>query len=558
MKSFIVVFLLIPFINLAQISVTNSVPYDNPQTLVEDVLLGNGVTASNITFSGDAAQIGFFNGVNSNIGLDSGIVMSSAAISTIVPGGTGTDDFMSSTNDADLIAVAQSVTTNPSSSNINSTNDLADLNFDFTVVGDTVQFEFVFGSDEYTTWINSQYNDVFSFFLSGPGINGPYASPSGFPNGAVNVALIPGTTDPITISSVQPGLNSQYYIDNASNTTVGLNGFTTVITAKYPVICGETYHFRFAIADCQDGSLGSAVFLKANSLGSSGKSVTSFANFAGVQGDLIGERCGEAGFVFSVSDTSVADTIRFEILGNAQMNEDYSFFPDSIILPQGVSTDTIWVEIYQDNTIEGIDTIQIRLLDVQGCNLTSLYIQSIEPMFGTLSVDSVNICPPELAELTASVTGGLEPYSISWDNNGGYGDTVYVSPLTTTTYNVSVMDKCGSLLDIESSIVWVQCPVEPANVFTPNGDGDNDLYKAINLEDYPNASIIIYNRWGKIVYEMDDYQNDWNGTHYKTGAKLKEGVYFYIITPNSPKYEYTENKDLEKKRTLTGFVQLMR
>ena len=57
---------------------------------------------------------------------------------------------------------------------------------------------------------------------------------------------------------------------------------------------------------------------------------------------------------------------------------------------------------------------------------------------------------------------------------------------------------------------------------------------------------------------MDDYQNDWNGTHYKSGADLKEGVYYYIITPNSLKYEYTEHKDDEVKRTLTGHLQLMR
>ena len=60
--------------------------------------------------------------------------------------------------------------------------------FDFVAAGDTVSFDYVFGSDEYETWINTQYNDVFAFFLSGPGITGSYDSPAGFPNGSVNIA----------------------------------------------------------------------------------------------------------------------------------------------------------------------------------------------------------------------------------------------------------------------------------------------------------------------------------------------------------------------------------
>lgn len=560
MRLLIAILILLPFVGFSQITVSNTAPYNNEQYLVEDVLLGNGVTATNISFSGDPSQIGFFNGVNSNIGLDSGVVLYSADIATIPPGGIGTDDFgtPASATDSDLITVAQSVTSNPSAGQITETHDLADLNFDFQVVGDTVEFEFVFASDEYLTYVNTQYNDVFSFFLSGPGISGPYSSPSGFPNGAVNVALIPGTTDPITISSIHPSLNSQYYIDNPANTTVSLNGFTTVIKVKYPVECGETYHFRFAIADCQDGALASAVFLKAGSLGSDGISVSSFANFAGIEGHTIGEECGQAGFVFSSSNINEADTIHFTISGNAAMYDDYSAFPDSIILPVGVGSDTIWIDIYQDNEVEGIDTLEVTLLGNVGCNSATLYIQSIEPLNASLLVDSINICPPETGQLSVNIFDGWEPYYVFWNNGGGIGDTVFVSPEITTFYNANVTDACGQNLLLTSSEVWVQCPVEIANVFTPNGDGMNDLYSAVNLDDYPQPSITIYNRWGKIVYQMDNYQNDWDGTHYKSGAKLKEGVYYVVVSPNSPKYNYTEHKETEVQKTLSGYVHLMR
>ena len=119
MKLFITPLLLLlftlPIAGTSQISVSNTAPYDSEQYLVEDILLGNGVSASNITFSGEPTQIGFFNGVSSNIGLDSGIVMYTADIATIVPGGTGRDfSTPASQTDQDLITVAQSVTSNPS------------------------------------------------------------------------------------------------------------------------------------------------------------------------------------------------------------------------------------------------------------------------------------------------------------------------------------------------------------------------------------------------------------------------------------------------------------
>ena len=53
-------------------------------------------------------------------------------------------------------------------------NDAAVLEFDFIAISDTILFDFVFASDEYLEFVNTAFNDVFGFFLSGPGINGPY------------------------------------------------------------------------------------------------------------------------------------------------------------------------------------------------------------------------------------------------------------------------------------------------------------------------------------------------------------------------------------------------
>jgi adhesin/invasin len=61
------------------------------------------------------------------------------------------------------------------------------------------------------------------------------------------------------------------------------------------------------------------------------------------------------------------------------------------------------------------------------------------------------------------------------------------------------------------------------NVFTPNGDGFNDVFEISGLDSYNKAEIIIYNRWGNEVYKSNSYANDWDG------SDLNEGTYYYVI-----------------------------
>ena len=135
----------------AQMVVDNNAPYNNPTFLVNNILSGNGVTASNITFtSADADQIGFFkNGAlgTPNIGIDSGVVISSGNVNDIPVGGSQpTTGQFAGAGDNDLLTIAQNVPTNPASGNITSTNDAAILEFDFVVTGDTFEFQFVFAT----------------------------------------------------------------------------------------------------------------------------------------------------------------------------------------------------------------------------------------------------------------------------------------------------------------------------------------------------------------------------------------------------------------------------
>jgi hypothetical protein len=259
---FTLVLTVISYYSFSQMTISTGVL--TPAQYVNNIV-GPGITVSNITYTGTTQQIGVFGGA-SNIGFAGGVVISSGATTELVGPASAQSDGQINVSDisnADLLSVANLAATAVGSGTITSTTDAAILEFDFVPVSNLVSFNFVFASEEYLNWVNTQYNDVFGFFVAGPGISGPYASPAGFPNGSTNLALVPGTNTPITISTIHPGLNSQYYVSNTSGTTHAMNGFTTPIPITFSVICGETYHFKFAVADCEDNNFSTAVFMHA-------------------------------------------------------------------------------------------------------------------------------------------------------------------------------------------------------------------------------------------------------------------------------------------------------
>jgi gliding motility-associated-like protein len=67
------------------------------------------------------------------------------------------------------------------------------------------------------------------------------------------------------------------------------------------------------------------------------------------------------------------------------------------------------------------------------------------------------------------------------------------------------------------------------NGITPNDDGINDVFEIINSSCCESIAIKVFNRWGNMVYQSDDYQNDWKAVN-QDGTKLVQGTYFIILT----------------------------
>ncbi|MGP8215642.1 MAG: choice-of-anchor L domain-containing protein [Bacteroidia bacterium] len=261
-KNVIIALLLLVIITPLQAQLVVDTTY-TPEQLVHNILLSNSVTVSNITYTGANRAIGYFDGTRSNIGLTDGILMTTGSVEVAARPYNPLDRGIINDRPGDAALSAISG---------DSTYDACILQFDFVPYADTVSFDFAFGSEEYSLFTCCEENDVFAFFISGPGITGTQ-----------NIAVVPGTTIPISISSINGNWdtsceatthrcvgtccssNPQYYINNTSGTTVGYAGFTTIMKAESPVICGQQYHIKLAIADAVDSSYDSGVFLGGHS-----------------------------------------------------------------------------------------------------------------------------------------------------------------------------------------------------------------------------------------------------------------------------------------------------
>jgi gliding motility-associated-like protein len=127
---------------------------------------------------------------------------------------------------------------------------------------------------------------------------------------------------------------------------------------------------------------------------------------------------------------------------------------------------------------------------------------------------------------TAIVNGGTAPYTYLWSTGA---TTNPILNLFAGNYSVLVTDANGCTALGEEPITngEIQC-LTARTVITPDGDGLNEELIFWCLEDYPVRSLQIFNRWGQLVFETEEYNNDWAGNN-RRGEPVPEGAYFYVL-----------------------------
>jgi gliding motility-associated-like protein len=448
----------------AQLTTTQTL---TPQQLVQNVLLGSGVTASNITFSGDPLQIAqFFATPSTNLGIPSGIFLSTGHASTANANGPQGPNNSGSTGtnwagpgDA-LLDVVSGV----------NTFDAAVLEFDFIPTGDSVKFRYCFGSEEYPEYVNAGVNDAFAFFLSGP-------NPAGGNYVNKNVALLPGTSTAVSIDNVNAGLNATYYRSNTGNPiNCEFDGLTTVLYALEKIVCGQTYHIKIAIADGGDGVWDSGVFLEGGSFSSLPPlNVFTTNSNSNIPDSILVEDCNTyCAYFIRNGNLANVDSFNLQVTGNALLGPDYiqsgnaSFtWPTKLIFAAGQDTIKICnINALQDNLIEGTDTIKFAMSSFVTNTLSclssnaikfNLYIKDYTPI--GIGQNNTSVCTGNSIVLNAAATNGYAPYTYTWTAPAVNTSTFNTGPINSTQiYTITVNDICNKPVTQQITINPVSTP----------------------------------------------------------------------------------------------------
>ncbi len=363
---------------------------------------------------------------NPELGLGKGLILSTGlASSAIGPNkkeDTGTDMVGPGDADLDQISIKQGLN--------QASKDACIVEFDVFATSEELRFEYIFASEEYPEWVNTSYNDIFAFLISGPGIVGDPML-----GGALNIATLPNTSQIIQVNSVSPNTNWPYYRPNPVGSQLfeydGLSsdslGKKKTLTARAKVIPCNTYRLKLAIADRTDGKYDSAVFI-ADINGGTPVINTDFTG--GINFLREGCSAAEQKIVFTQPDALTKETKFYvKTAGTATRNSDYTTtLPDSIVFAPGETTKTYTFSQLIDNIKENTETIVVYLSNNFGCGtviLDSLVIELRDLVVVDIEgKDSINVCQDIDYQLKAI---GADSYS--WSPANGLNNPNIASPI---------------------------------------------------------------------------------------------------------------------------------
>lgn len=411
---------------------------------------------------------------NNTLHMEKGLLLTSGqALNALGPNnapGTGTQNapfFADDPGDADLQYLSDAFGGGSIS------YDVCIVELDVFAATNEVVFEYVFGSEEYPEYVYDigQYNDIFAFLVSGPGIVGdPNLS-----NNAQNIAVLPNTSTLVQIDSVNNLVHWEYYRNNELSQTIEYDGLTSdylgvkkSLTARVPVTPCNTYHLKLAIADRGDESWDSGVFVSEIKAGSPDIEV---AFSSGV--DYFIENCtGDMDTLFITLNEAptVATTFNITLGGTATAPDDYILnIPPAITFLPGQQTLAFPIIPVADNMAEGVETIIISLSHDYGCGAVVLKTLTVD-ILDNVQVeveggDTLTMCKGDFLQLHAT---GASNYV--WEPQDQVSNAFIADPFTSPDQSLwlSVTGSVGTCTDTDSVFIQVIAPTITATNLTPN------------------------------------------------------------------------------------------
>jgi gliding motility-associated-like protein len=407
----------------------------------------------NIKAEGDKSGIGYFENGESSIGIKRGIILATGPIGNSAGPNNERDisgDFKDLNGDADL----QKITAIK-------VQDAVGLEFDFIPLDSLVTFRYVFASEEYCEFVGSKYNDVFGFFISGPGINGPFS------NNSENIALVPGTKDFVSINNVNHKTNANYFVRNEREEDakrcnipwaptpnldlIEYDGFTKVLTATLRLIPCKTYKLRLVIADVNDGNYDSAVFLEAESFNIGGAVNLTVGSGLNSLRDTIKEGCSGGFFQVNRLDSTKTDVpisigLRVSDASKATLGVDFDSIPKKVTIPVGEKFVRIPIKSRVDNQFEFIEDIIVELDFPCACiaDTAKLYVEDPPKLKSGLA--ALEVCVGDTVSIMSKASGGVPGYQFHW-STGDSSSSIRVFAPRDTSYRLKVADACGRKIE---------------------------------------------------------------------------------------------------------------
>ena len=301
---------------------------------------------------------------NTGLGIKKGLILTTgSALNAIGPNddsGLGADVFFP--GDADLDALSILLGEGSPS------QDACVVELDVYAYSNKLSFEYIFGSEEYKEFVNTSYNDIFAFLVSGPGITGVPEL-----NNQQNIAVLPNTNTPVQINSVNQELNWPYFRNNDLGQSVQYDGLTSdslgikkSLTAEINVIPCNHYKLKLAIADRYDHRFDSGVFISEIKAGSPELAVEFKSGI-----DYLVEKCTTVDDILVIElSGEVTDTITYTVTvsGSAINGTDYTLnLPGTLTFSPTQTKYSFPISVIDDNITEGTEKIIISLSNNFGC-----------------------------------------------------------------------------------------------------------------------------------------------------------------------------------------------
>lgn len=233
---FALVLLAVPAWGLTTKSIEQGLTADG----VAATVTGPGATITNVKITGSKKSVGTFG--QGALGVPTGIILSTGNIADAQGpnNSSGAGAGLGTPGDIQLNAIVAP----------NTTNDAAILEFDVVTKSPVFIISYVFASEEYLEYVDDRFNDVFAFYVDGS-----------------NIALTPGSSQPVTINTINHLRNTGLFRNNTDATfDTQFDGFTVPMTALGFVEPNVSHHIKIAIADTADAILDSAVFISAGGI----------------------------------------------------------------------------------------------------------------------------------------------------------------------------------------------------------------------------------------------------------------------------------------------------